>query len=342
MKAIKARSHWIPVVLGALLALLVVANAAVQYVGFTEMQARLKERFGSTGRRMPSAAPVETNLVVNSAAAFALLGAVGVLGARTRYLRRAQRWEQQLEQGRAVQTALIPASGIEVPNVTVAAEFVPALEVGGDLYDVFPVSGGRVAFSVGDVAGKGLPAALLMGLIHGAVRSNPWYRDAESHEEFAQNLNDLLHGRTAAAKFASLFWGCYDPDRGRLTYISAGHCPGFVLRGSEVERLDSSGPVLGVLKQSRYRQMSTELADGDLLVLYSDGVVEATNAAGEEFGEERLQRVLRDCAGAPAAAVRQAILAEYRRFLGGASPDDDVTLLVLEAAPVRVPVAVAA
>jgi sigma-B regulation protein RsbU (phosphoserine phosphatase) len=342
MKAIKARSHWIPVILGAMLAVLVVGNATLQYVSFTEMQDRVRARFSSNSRRVPSATPVETNLVVNSAAALALLGAVGVLAARSRYLLRAQRWEQQLEQGRAVQSALIPAAGIEIPNVAVAAEFVPASEVGGDLYDVFPATDGRVAFSVGDVAGKGLPAALLMGLIHGAVRSNAWYRDAASQEAFAQNLNELLRTSTAAARFASLFWGSYDPEGGSLTYINAGHCPGFVVRPEGVESLDSSGPVLGVLKQSRFRQVSVDFQAGDLLVLYSDGVVEATNAADEEFGEDRLQAVLRDCAGRSAEATRRAILEAYRRFLGEASPEDDMTLLVLEAVPVHVAMMAAA
>lgn len=342
MQTIKTRSHLIPLILGALLALLVVANATFQYLSFTEMQERFRARFASTGRQGPSAAPVETNLVVNSAAAFALLGAVGTLGARARYLRRAQRWEQQLEQGRAVQTQLVPASGVDIPNVAVAAEFVPAYEVGGDLYDVFPAQDGRVAFSLGDVSGKGLPAALLMGLIQGALRSGAWYRDTASQESFAQNLNDLLCGRSAAAKFASLFWGSYDPDRGQLSYISAGHCPGFVVRGNRLERLDSSGPVLGVLKQSRYRQVTVEFEAGDLLVLYSDGIIEATDARGEDFGEERLAEVLARCSGSSADHTRREILRAYRNFLGDNSPDDDVTLLVLEAAPVHVAMGAAA
>lgn len=342
MKAIKAQSHTIPLILGALLALLVVGNALAQYEDFTAMQARLKARFANSRRPGPSAAPVETNLIVNGAAALALLGAVGVIAARTRYLHRAQSWEQQLQQGRAVQTQLVPAHGADVANVAIAAEFLPACEVGGDLYDVFPASDGRVAFAVGDVSGKGLPAALLMGLIHGAVRSNPWYRDAMAHESFAQGLNDLLYGRTAAAKFASLFWGSYDPETARLSYVSAGHCPGFVVRNDRVERLDSSGPVLGVLKQSRYAQVSVDFEPGDLLVLYSDGIIEAVNEKDEEFGEARLASVLRSCAGSTATETRESILSEYRRFLGKLSPDDDVTLLVLEAAPVHVSLAATA
>jgi len=321
---------------------LVAANAWLQYSGFQAMRARMEARAVKPNRPAPPASPVETDLVLNGASAFALLGTLGVLGARSRYLRRAERWQQQLEQGRAVQSQLIPRPGATIPNVEIAAEFVPALEVGGDLYDVFPAPGGRVAFSVGDVSGKGLPAALLTGLIHGALRTNPWQESAAANEEFAGQLNSLLCGRTNDAKYATLFWGAYDPAAARLTYINAGHCPGFVLRRDAVERLDSSGPVLGLLPQARYGEVSVDFAPGDVLVLYSDGIVEATNARGEEYGETRLQRVLEHCTVTSAADVRAAILSDLRAFLGNAAPDDDLTLLALEAQPVRAALAVAA
>ncbi|MEP6962712.1 MAG: PP2C family protein-serine/threonine phosphatase, partial [Acidobacteriota bacterium] len=239
---------------------------------------------------------------------------------------------QQLSLGRAVQSRLMPAPDSKLKHVKIAAEFVPAQEVAGDLYDVFSAGDQRVAFALGDVSGKGLPAALVMGMIQGAVRSNPWYRDAASHEEFAQRLNELLYGRTAEAKFASLFWGVYDSDRSQLRYISAGHCPGLVWRRGEIVRLDSSGPVLGLLEQADYSQVTVQFQPGDALVLYSDGIVEATNVAGEEFGEERLCAAMKRCRRGSADSVRAAILHDYRAFLNGSAPDDDVTLLVLEAA----------
>jgi phosphoserine phosphatase RsbU/P len=309
------------------------------------MQSRLQARFAnstSTHRPPPSPAPVETNLILNGAAALALLGAVVSIGIRTRYHMRAKRWEQQLAQGRAVQNQLMPSAEVAIPNIHVAAEFLPALEVGGDLYDVFSTTDGRVAFSLGDVSGKGLPAALLMGMIQGAVRSSSWHRDQAAHEGFARQLNTMLCNSSAGAKFASLFWGAYDPTRARLTYVSAGHCPAFVVRQSKIVKLDSTGPVLGLLPQSRFEQRNIDFKHGDLLVLYSDGIVEAANGSGEEFGEDRLAAALGRCTGSSAEEARQEILKDYRAFLGGVAPEDDLTLLVLEARGARVAMEVAA
>lgn len=339
MTTVQTRTNQLLLMLGALLAVLVAWNATSQYVRFTDMQARLRARFAQSPQRTPLVPPAvpmaEMNLMVNGAAAFALLGAVVFIGLRTRYHRRAKRWEQQLAQGRAVQNQLMPEAGVEIPNVQVAAEFLPAFEVGGDLYDVFATADGRVAFSLGDVSGKGLPAALLMGMIQGAVRSSAWYRDAAAQEAFARQLNSLLCNRSAGAKFASLLWGTYDPGRARLSYVNAGHCPGFVVGRKGITRLDSSGPVLGLLPDSRFEQATVDCEQGDLLVLYSDGIVEAANSKGEEFGEERLCAALRRCQGESAEATRVGILRDYRAFLGKALPEDDLTLLVVEARGVR-------
>jgi sigma-B regulation protein RsbU (phosphoserine phosphatase) len=327
MTTIQNRTNQLLLVLGVLLSMLVAWNAASQYLRWEQLRAR----FVSTGRAVPRLGLAETNLIVNSSAALALLGAVAFIGWRTRYHRRAKRWEQQLAQGRAVQAQLMPAAGVEIPNVRLSAEFLPAFEVGGDLYDAFPTADGRVAFSLGDVSGKGLPAALLMGMIQGAVRSNPWHRDSAAHIAFARQLNTLLCNRSAGAKFASLFWGSYDPRRATLSYVSAGHCPGFVVGRRGIVRLDSTGPVLGLLAQSRFEQAAVDLQHGDLLVLYSDGLVEAVDAHGEEFGEQRLIDVLSRCHGASAEDTRMEILHDYRAFLGSSLPEDDLTLLVVEA-----------
>ena len=329
MTTAETRTNHIFLALGALLALLVAWNAGSQYVHFFDMQARFANS-NSTRRPQPNPAPVETNLILNGAAALALLGAVVSIGVRTRYHLRAKRWEQQLAQGRAVQNQLMPAADVEIKNVHIAAEFLPAFEVGGDLYDVSSTSDGRIAFSLGDVSGKGLPAALLMGMIQGASRSNAWHRDQATHEAFARQLNAMLCNSSAAAKFATLFWGSYDPSRARLSYVSAGHCPGFVVRKNKIQKLDSTGPVLGLLAQSQFEQRSIDFKHGDLLVLYSDGIIEAANADGEEFGEDRLEAALARCTGSSAEEARQEILKDYRAFLAGAAPEDDLTLLVLE------------
>jgi sigma-B regulation protein RsbU (phosphoserine phosphatase) len=196
---------------------------------------------------------------------------------------------------------------------------------------VYETGSGTVAFAVGDVAGKGLPAAMLMGMIYGALRTNPWHGGGAAQEGFAARLNAQLYGRTPEARFASLFWGAYDPRCAELGYISAGHCPGFLLHGDEIRRLDSTGPVLGLLREPGHRRAVVNFRPGDLLVLYSDGVVEAEGASGEEFGEERLTAAIAACAGRSAAEARREIMRCWRAFLGGRQPEDDLTLLVLEA-----------
>ena len=339
----RRRYAWfiLPLLLGVGLALTVVANSSSQWMRLEQLQERFSALPGAA-RNAVAFDRMERNLIVNASAGLALLISIVFLGTRLRYYLRARRWEQQLALGRTVQSQLVPPTDAGGPHLRMAAEFVPALELGGDLYDVFSLEDGRVAFALGDVAGKGLPAALLMGQIHGAVRSNPWHRGPAEHVEFARRLNTMLYGRTIEARSASLFWGVYDPWRDRLRYVSAGHCAGFLVHADGVDRLDSTGPVLGLLTEPCFEHEEIAFHAGDLLVLYSDGIVEGVNVDGEEYGEERLYVVL-DChRGASADEVRAAILSDYRAFVGSAEAGDDVTLLVLEASPVTVGALVAA
>jgi sigma-B regulation protein RsbU (phosphoserine phosphatase) len=328
------RRYWLfilPLLIGVGLAVTVVANSGYQWMRIE----RLQQRFRPAGAGNAGVLDrIERNLIVNTSAGLALLISILFLGARLRYHVRARRWEQQLALGRTVQSQLVPSGDAGGPHLRMAAEFLPALEVGGDLYDVFTLDDGRVAFALGDVAGKGLPAALLMGQIHGALRANPWHRGPAEHVEFARQLNAMLHGRTSEVRSASLFWGVYYPDGDRLHYVSAGHCPGLLVHAGGIERLESTGPVLGLLKNPHFTHEEVTFRPGDLLVLYSDGVVEGANEQGQEYGEQRLFAVLRRNRGATAEQVRAAILGDYRAFVGNAEVGDDVTLLVLEADPV--------
>lgn len=348
----RRRYAWfiLPLLLGVGLALTVVANSGYQWMRLEQLQ----QRFSQGARPVPPPSVpagernsdvfgrMERNLMVNGAAGLALLISIVFLGTRLRYNLRARRWEQQLALGRTVQSHLVPSADAGGPHLRMAAEFAPALELGGDLYDVFSLEDGRVAFALGDVAGKGLPAALLMGQIHGAVRSNPWHRGPAEHVEFARQLNNMLYGRTREARSASLFWGVYDPFENRLGYVSAGHCPGFLVHSGVVERLDSTGPVFGLLTDPHFGHEEISFRTGDLLVLYSDGISEGVNAYGEEYGEDRLFAILNRHRGATAEDVRAEILRDYRTFVGSTEAGDDVTLLVLEANPVPVGALVAA
>jgi sigma-B regulation protein RsbU (phosphoserine phosphatase) len=203
--------------------------------------------------------------------------------------------------------------------------------VSGDFYDAFRTADGHIAIVMGDVSGKGVPAALVMGVIHGAVRSSTWPESTSAHERESAHLNLLLCENTSGSRYASMFWCYYEPSARLLCYVNAGHCPPLLVsdggHGPEVSRLETGGPVLGILSAARYQQARCEVRPGDVLVLYSHGLIEATSPTGEEYGESRLRELLATVGGSP-DAIRDAILASAGAFLGLAPPRDDVTLVV--------------
>jgi sigma-B regulation protein RsbU (phosphoserine phosphatase) len=231
-----------------------------------------------------------------------------------------------------VQSELLPSRTEDWEPVRLATVYRPAEQVSGDFYDAFRAGNGRIAIVMGDVSGKGVPAALVMGVIHGAVRSSAWSESTAEHERESGELNLLLCENASGARYSSMFWCYYEPLTRRLSYVNAGHCPPLLVgdrgHGIEIVRLVAGGPVLGILPAARYEQARCEVRPGDVLVLYSDGLSEATNPAGEEYGESRLREFL---ATAPAGSpddIRDAILASASAFLGPAPPRDDVTLVV--------------
>jgi sigma-B regulation protein RsbU (phosphoserine phosphatase) len=254
------------------------------------------------------------------------------IGLRFRSYLKGKHLEQQVEIAHQVQQDLLPAPNQELPYARYAAECVPAWGVGGDFHDAFAVDGG-VALVLGDVSGKGIPAALLMGVIHGAVRSSSWAESARRHEECSRKLNQLLCERASGARYASMFWSYYNPESGSLHYINAGHCPPLLVQTrhgrTAIRRLEEGGPVLGLLSAARYEQSTETLDEGDMLVLYSDGVIEAANAAGEEFGEARLMDVLVCCSMLSAEEIRFEVVSAVQDFVGPAKAHDDLTLVAV-------------
>jgi phosphoserine phosphatase RsbU/P len=254
---------------------------------------------------------VRRHLLINSTAALVLLFAVALIGSRFRSYVRGKELAHQIEIACSVQRDLLPSATAEVDQFDVAGDYVPVAGVSGDYYDVFSVSGGRVAFVLGDVAGKGIPAAVLMGVLHGAVRSSSWMESTLNHHDAMQNINRLLCERAAANRFATLFWSYFDPRSQHLKFINAGHCPPLLVKNGRrgpVLRLQAGGTVLGLVPGVQFEQGSVRLDAGDRLILYTDGIVEAMNASGEEFGEDRLVAVIRDHSEDTAEAMRDAIL----------------------------------
>jgi sigma-B regulation protein RsbU (phosphoserine phosphatase) len=256
---------------------------------------------------------------------------------------RGKRVEEELALARRVQLDLFPTEDSATVALPFAARCVPALQVGGDLYDVFETDDGEVALVLGDVSGKGLPAALLMGVVQGAVRASCGTGAAANHEQSAERLNHLLCMKTAQERFVSLFWCYYDRQSSVLRYINAGHLPPLLVRYEDgksphIIRLSEGGPVLGLLPGARYKQAVETVLPGDLLVVFSDGILEATDARGEEFGEEGVVASIEKNWNKAPGAICNAVLDSVGLFLGKELPHDDQTLLIvrLDQAPVGV------
>jgi len=277
--------------------------------------------------------PLRRNLIVSILAALGLAAAMILIWIQFPRYVRGKQLEEQLELARKVQADLLPPSNSALGGLDFAAACVPAWQVGGDFYDVFTTNQDHVAIVLGDVAGKGLSAALLMGMLHGALRSMRWMETPADQEISWRQLNFLLSTRTAPERFASLFWGAYDRKAGIIRYVNAGHLPPLLMRRNgkgttNVIRLEEGGPVLGAIPTATYHQGEVAVQPGDLLVLYSDGIAEAANAAEEEFGEERLCGIIQENCSLPSVKILNEVLKQVRAFIKDAPPEDDMTLVV--------------
>lgn len=279
-------------------------------------------------------ARLRRNAAISASAALALLLSVSLIALRFGPYVRGKQLDIQMDVARQVQRDLLPAAELWPAGVDMAAECLPAWQVGGDFYDVVSLPGGRVAFALGDVSGHGISAALLMGLIHGAMSSPPWGAEEHDPERGAARLNQLLLTKSSGERYASLFWCAYDPASGLLRYVNAGHLPPLWIRRTPegtpgADRLREGGPVLGLLSAASYRTASVETSEGDLLVLFSDGIVETANRQGELFGEDRLIAVVHGRAHEHARVICDAILSAARAFADDKPAQDDQTLLVV-------------
>jgi hypothetical protein len=278
--------------------------------------------------------PIRRNLLINCSGALSLLVTVVVAGLGFRSYAHGKYMEEQLEIAGQVQSELLPPLTEKYVGVHLATEYTPAEQVGGDFYDVFRLKDERIALVMGDVSGKGVPAALLMGVIHGAVRSSLWSESPSRHESESQQLNRLLCERASGERYASMFWCYHDPIAHTLSYVNAGHCPPLLTRKSgskvEISRLHVGGPVLGVLPNARYEHATVQVSTGDLLLMYSDGLVEATNPHGEEYGEVRLRELLATLTEKSADDIRRVLLASLAAFSGTTGLRDDLTIVVAQ------------
>jgi serine phosphatase RsbU (regulator of sigma subunit) len=238
-----------------------------------------------------------------------------------------RRASHELEIAMQVQARLFPQCQPAMRALEYAGVCVQTRRVGGDYYDFLDLGQQRLGLVVGDIAGKGMPAALLMANLQANIRSQ-YAIAVEQPERLLQSVNRLFYENTADNAYATLFYAEFDDRTGALRYGNCGHLPGLLLREDErVERLSSTAPVVGLFPDLHCPTAESRLSAGDLLAIYTDGISEAMNSAGDEFGEERLIETLQRHRTFSPSDVVAAVLEDVRRF----SPHeqtDDVTLIV--------------
>lgn len=240
-----------------------------------------------------------------------------------------QEQEEELKRAREIQQALLPNNLPQIAGAQIAGAWQPARQVGGDYFDVIKVDEKRIGICVGDVAGKGITAALLMANLQASFRALA--KPDATPAEVCASLNSFLCANTAPGKFVTFFYAVLDSATRTLTYENAGHCPGLLLRANgETERLEGGGAVLGALPEWTYANYEVALRSGDKLVLVTDGITEAENATLEEFGEEQLLHAAREQHGS-AIEIQRAIMQRVTGFCEG-NFRDDATVVVLVAA----------
>jgi serine phosphatase RsbU (regulator of sigma subunit) len=239
------------------------------------------------------------------------------------------RFEEELNLARQIQRSFLLSDFPDLPRFQVHASNIPSKEVGGDFYDLVPSGDGSFYLAIADVAGKGVPAALLSSMLQASLRTQA--SSTRSVPEILRNINSLVYRSTSIEQFATFFLARLDPRSLRMSFSNAGHNYPVVLRRTgERVFLDRGGIILGIVEGADFEEDHVSLRGGDRVVFYTDGISEAVNGRGEEFGEERLCEVVRSLpADRSAREITDRILEALRVFLGEEEPRDDMTLMVL-------------
>jgi sigma-B regulation protein RsbU (phosphoserine phosphatase) len=245
-----------------------------------------------------------------------------------------ERLNREVEIAREVQERLFPQKLPTIAGLDYAGYCRPALGVGGDYYDFLALPQGHLGVAIGDVSGKGIAAALMMASLQASLRGEAT-RAPENLAAAVANVNRLVFEASADNRYATFFYGQYDPATRKFDYVNAGHNPPMLFHCSTaqwiVTRLDVGGTVVGLLETFPYQQGSVSLAEGDILVAYTDGISEAMNSADEEWGEDRLTKTVEACGGLTAQEVLDRIFKDADTFVAGAKQHDDMTLVVVRA-----------
>lgn len=240
-----------------------------------------------------------------------------------------QRQDREMQIAREIQQSLFPSVRPVLAGFELAAVSQPCYQVGGDHYDFIPLPNGRVALTIADVSGKGAPASILMASVHASLRA---LAGTLTPAALMGRLNLFLYESTQANKYVTLFYGELDPATRRFTYVNAGHIPPYCL-GSDgrIRRLGEGGPVLGLLEDAAFDTGDFILDAGESVTMVTDGVTESLSPGGEEFGDEQVERVLREATRGGADAALDTLVTAATAWAGAAGCSDDLTILMLKA-----------
>lgn len=240
-----------------------------------------------------------------------------------------ERLEREQQVASEIQQRFLPAASPQVPGYELQGISFPCYEIGGDYYDFIQREDGKLVVALGDVSGKGTAAALLMSSLHAAVHAQ-----ADTHDSIVTTIeavNKYLTESIPPNRFVTLFYAELDPEVGRLTFLNAGHNPPLIVHaGGTMEQLAAGGLPLGIMADAEFREGRTQLHPGDVLVIYSDGVSEAVNPSGEEFGPTRLYEVVARNLDASAGGIRDRIESALTKFCQGTPAADDITLVIVK------------
>jgi len=236
--------------------------------------------------------------------------------------------EEELKFASDIQQKLLPKENPAVEGYDISGKSSPAKEVGGDYFDFIPIENDKVVLCLGDVSGKGMPAALLMSNLQATLRGQALFTNSAG--QCMTNANKLIYRSTDEQKFATLFYGILDYNSDTFDFSNAGHDPPYLINKKETIRLSKGGTVLGFLDNYEYEEDSVKLNSGDTIVMYSDGITEALNEKDEEFGEERLLSIINKNINKKSIEIIAEVIKSVKSFAQDMPQSDDITIVVIK------------
>jgi serine phosphatase RsbU (regulator of sigma subunit) len=268
----------------------------------------------------------ETNLRIDSN--FKIVGGIILLFILMMELKDKLLARDELIAGRSVQEALLPEMSPKVPGWKVWLYSKPANDVGGDLIDYIRLNKNRFGLALGDVSGKGLPAALFMAKLQSTLRA--LVNEFDSIAELANKINEIFHRDTVPKSFASLIYMELNSQSNQIKMLNAGHIPPLILKGKEILFFEKGDRALGISPRVEYSCRQVELQQEDILIIYSDGVTEAQNEAGEFFGQDRLLECVKEMQNKPTHEAGLMMVDKVKQFVGEAPQHDDLSIILIK------------